>query len=108
MRLKGKSNETIIIQNTICIVIKFLLNHTWTSHQQSNIMHVFYCVIKSHTRVAICSSKPMLDRYLGECMVSKNPCDWYQNVDTNQMLIFGEKNFVYPSYYLGEYHSRSY
>lgn len=35
MKLQGKFNETTVTQKTICIVIEFLLNHTWTSLQQS-------------------------------------------------------------------------
>ena len=79
-------------------------------------MHVFYYVIKLHTRVAVCSFELMLDRYLGECMVSiinvnigiKEHTDWYQKFDTSQMLIFGEKIFVYRGYYFGEYHYKLY
>ena len=59
----------------------------------------------------------MLDQYIGECMVSINngiiePTYGYQNCYTSQILIFGGylkvRIFVYPSYYLGQYHIKPY
>ena len=60
-------------------------------------------------------------QYIGECIVSimkidkvsKNLCVGYQDCKTSQILIFGEyvkmrESFVYLSYYLGPYHSKSY
>ena len=63
--------------------------------------------------------KPVLVWYIGECTVSiininngiKDPTCGYQNCNTSQILIFSGQDkriFVYPSYYLGQYHSKPY
>ena len=63
----------------------------------------------------------MLDRYIGECMVSiininnviKEPIQGYQNCNTNQILIFGGydkvREFMYSqAYYFGQCHINPY
>lgn len=57
--------------------------------------------------------KPMLDQYIEECMVSKEPSCGYRNCNTSQIFIFGAHSkerepFVYPSCYLGQHHSKPY
>ena len=32
---------------------------------------------------------PILDQYVGKCMVSKNPPGWYQNSNTSQIVVLG-------------------
>jgi hypothetical protein len=64
-------------------------------------------------------STPVSVWYIGECMVSivnsnegiKEPIHGYQNCNTTQILVFGayvKRFFVYPSYYLGQYHFEPY
>ena len=62
-------------------------------------------------------SEPMLDRYIGECMVSiininmvpKNlPVGIKTALPVKYYYLVSRRIFKYPSYYLGQYHPKPY